>query len=181
MLMGSGKRSVVSLGSIILLTTALWLPTPGWSTSRGKNSPHQVTAVAAKVTKHAKRTEKREGKRDLVKDAVRIKTTAKGVAIIEQVGEASFYGKGFHGKKTANGERFSQYALTAAHPTLPLGTKATVTNLKNGKAVRVRITDRGPYAKGRDIDLSRAAAQRIGLTRRNGEAPVRIEAAIPQA
>jgi rare lipoprotein A len=75
---------------------------------------------------------------------------------VEQVGEASYYGRGFHGKKTATGEKFDQNDKTAAHPTLPLGTKATVTNLDNGTSVDVRINDRGPYVKGRDIDLPKA-------------------------
>jgi rare lipoprotein A len=107
-----------------------------------------------------------------------MKTTAKGQQVIIQVGEASFYGKGFHGKRTAGGTRFNRWARTAAHPTLPLGTQARVTHLGTGKSVQVEITDRGPYAKGRNIDLSEAAARVIGLTLHEGEAPVRIEAVI---
>ena len=90
-----------------------------------------------------------------------------------QVGTASWYGPGFHGKKTASGNRFNQYALTAAHRSLPLGTRARVTNLRNGKAVTVTINDRGPYSGGRVIDLSRAAAQQLAM---GGTAPVRIDA-----
>jgi len=75
----------------------------------------------------------------------------------KEVGEASWYGPGFHGKDTANGETFNQNKMTAAHPRLPLGTKAQVTNLENGKKVEVRINDRGPYAEDRVIDVSRAA------------------------
>ena len=71
--------------------------------------------------------------------------------------------------------------MTAAHPTLPLGTRAQVTNLNSGQSVRVQITDRGPYAKGRDLDLSQAAAATIGLTQQNGEVPVKIEATLPPA
>ena len=81
----------------------------------------------------------------------------------KQVGKASWYGPGFHGKKTASGQRFNQYALTAAHPRLPLGTRARVTNLHNGKAVDVTINDRGPYHGGRIIDLSRGAAKRLAM------------------
>ena len=77
-------------------------------------------------------------------------------------GKASWYGPGFHGNRTANGERFNQNALTAAHRTLPFGTQVTVTNPKNGRSVVVRINDRGPYIGNRVIDLSRAAMQRIG-------------------
>lgn len=78
-------------------------------------------------------------------------------------GMASWYGPGFHGRRTANGERFNQYALTAAHKSLPFGTKVKVTNLRNGQSVVVRINDRGPYAHGRVIDLSKGAAQAIGV------------------
>ena len=85
---------------------------------------------------------------------------------VEQVGNASWYGPAQDGKETASGETFDQNALTAAHPTLPLGTIAVVTNLETGKSVEVTINDRGPYAKGRKIDLSRAAAQRIGMTKK---------------
>ena len=90
-----------------------------------------------------------------------------------QTGKASWYGPGFHGKKTASGERFNQQALTAAHRSLPLGTRARVTNLKNGKVVLVKINDRGPYHGGRVIDLSRAAARHLAL---GGLSHVRIEA-----
>lgn len=70
---------------------------------------------------------------------------------------ASWYGPGFHGRLTANGERYNMHALTAAHKTLPFGTEVKVTNVKNGKSVVVRINDRGPFTKGRTIDLSKAA------------------------
>ncbi|MEE7450023.1 septal ring lytic transglycosylase RlpA family lipoprotein [Methylobacterium radiotolerans] len=82
----------------------------------------------------------------------------------EQAGVASWYGPGFHGRKTANGERFDMNALTAAHRTLPLGTQVRVTNTHTGKSVVVRINDRGPYVGRRLIDLSKASAQAIGLS-----------------
>lgn len=78
-------------------------------------------------------------------------------------GVASWYGPGFAGRKTANGERFKPSALTAAHRTLPFGTSVKVTNLANDKSVVVRINDRGPYVGGRVIDLSQGAAKKIGL------------------
>ena len=81
-----------------------------------------------------------------------------------QKGVASWYGPGFHGKKTANGERFNTHDLTAAHKTLPFGTKVRVTNESTGKSVVVRINDRGPYAHGRVIDLSKAAAETVGIS-----------------
>ncbi len=91
-----------------------------------------------------------------------------------QTGIASWYGPGFHGKRTANGEIYNQYALTAAHRSLPLGTRVKVTNRRSGQAVAVRINDRGPFVEGRIIDLSFAAAKRIGVYT-PGTAPVRVE------
>ncbi len=76
---------------------------------------------------------------------------------------ASWYGPGFVGHTTSNGERFNDHAMTAASKSLPLGSHVRVTNLSNGKSVVVRINDRGPYVRGRGIDLSRGAAERIGL------------------
>ncbi len=76
---------------------------------------------------------------------------------------ASWYGPDFHGKRTANGEVYNQNELTAAHKTLPFNTVVRVTNLDNGKQVTVRINDRGPYKRGRVIDLSRAAAQEVSM------------------
>lgn len=88
-------------------------------------------------------------------------------------GVASYYGTGFHGKKTASGERFNMHDLTAAHKTLPFNTRVKVINLANRKSVIVRINDRGPYKKGRIIDLSKAAAQKIGMMK-NGTVKVRL-------
>jgi len=89
-------------------------------------------------------------------------------------GSASWYGGKFHGRKTANGERYNQNALTAAHKSLPFGTKVRVTNESNGKSVVVRINDRGPYVGKRVIDLSRAAANAVGMVQR-GVARVKVE------
>ena len=89
-------------------------------------------------------------------------------------GVASWYGPGFHGRTTANGERYNQNALTAAHRSLPFGTKIKVTNMKNGRSVIVRINDRGPYIGGRIVDLSAAAAQVIGM-KSSGVAPVKLQ------
>lgn len=90
-------------------------------------------------------------------------------------GKASFYANQFHGRKTANGETFNMNKLTAAHPSLPFGTWVRVTNLRNGKEVIVRINDRGPYVKGRVIDLSVGAAKEIGLLK-SGITKVKLEA-----
>lgn len=81
-----------------------------------------------------------------------------------QNGRASWYGPGFHGRKTASGETFNTNEFTAAHRTLPFGTKVRVVNKRTGKSVVVRINDRGPFVHGRVIDLSRASAQAIGIS-----------------
>ena len=90
------------------------------------------------------------------------------------VGQASWYGPGFHGRRTASGEIYNQYAFTAAHRYYRFGTQVRVTNLNTGLSVIVRINDRGPYIHGRIIDLSKAAASSIGLLH-SGVAPVRVE------
>lgn len=89
-------------------------------------------------------------------------------------GQASWYGGYFHGRKTASGERYNQNALTAAHKTLRFGTRVRVTNLNNGRSVVVRINDRGPFIRGRIIDMSRRGAQAIGMMG-SGVAPVRVD------
>ena len=93
-------------------------------------------------------------------------------------GTASWYGRHWQGRKTASGTRFDQHRLTAAHRSLPLNTRVRVTNLENAKSVTVLINDRGPYVRGRVIDLSKAAAQRLGMLK-EGVAPVRIEVVKP--
>jgi len=92
---------------------------------------------------------------------------------ITEKGNASFYADSFQGRKTASGETFRQSKKTAAHKTLPFGTKVKVTNLKNGKTVKVRINDRGPFVAGRMIDLSKGAARKLGMVR-DGVAEVSI-------
>lgn len=89
-----------------------------------------------------------------------------------QRGIASWYGEDFHGKKTSNGEIYNMYAMTAAHKTLPLGTHVRVHNLENGKEADVRINDRGPFVRGRIIDLSYSAAKKVGLV---GPGTARVE------
>ncbi|MBP9119905.1 MAG: septal ring lytic transglycosylase RlpA family protein [Ignavibacterium sp.] len=88
--------------------------------------------------------------------------------------KASWYGPGFHGQKTANGEVYDQNSFTAAHKSLKFGTLLKITNLKNSKSVVVRINDRGPYIYGRDLDLSKAAALELGMVRK-GVAKIKVE------
>lgn len=92
----------------------------------------------------------------------------------DATGIASWYGPQFHGKYTANGELFDQNALSAAHPTLPMPVLARVTNLENGKSIIVRINDRGPFAAGREIDMSKKAAEMLGFVQK-GTAKVRVQ------
>lgn len=93
----------------------------------------------------------------------------------DEVGYASWYGSDFHGKKTANGEIYNMNALTAAHKTLPLPTFVKVTNMANGRTIILRVNDRGPFVKGRIIDISRRGAQLLGFDRQ-GVTKVRVQA-----
>lgn len=95
-----------------------------------------------------------------------------------QVGNASWYGGKFHGRATASGETFDMHALTAAHRTLPLGTWIEVTNLENGRHAELRVNDRGPFVRGRILDVSRAAARKLGFLV-DGTAKVRIVVTAP--
>jgi len=97
-----------------------------------------------------------------------------GPAGSSQMGLASYYADKFQGRKTANGEKFDQKKMTAAHRTLPFGTKVRVTNVATGKSAVVRVNDRGPFVSGRVIDLSRAAAEKLGIVRA-GVAKVKVE------
>ena len=93
----------------------------------------------------------------------------------DKTGVASYYGAKHHGKRTASGERFNQHGLTAAHRQLPFGTRVKITNLNNDRSCVVRINDRGPYSRGRLIDVSREAAEQLGMMR-SGTAKVRVQA-----
>jgi rare lipoprotein A len=95
--------------------------------------------------------------------------------VYSEVGTASYYGAELVGQRTASGARYDPAQLTAAHPTLPLGAEVTVVALASGRQVDVRITDRGPFTGGRDIDLSQRAAEKLGIVKR-GVAKVRITA-----
>lgn len=100
------------------------------------------------------------------------------VSSFSQSGNASWYGSQFHGRKTASGERYNMHALTAAHRTLPIPSYAKVTNTRNGKSVIVRVNDRGPFHGNRVMDLSKAAAQKLGFINQ-GTAHVKIEQIVP--
>lgn len=104
----------------------------------------------------------------------------KGAKGFKQRGIASWYGQKFHGRRTSSGEAYDMYKMTAAHKTLPLPTYVRVKNLRNGKTVIVRANDRGPFHEGRIIDLSYAAAKKLGVIAQ-GTAPVEIQAIDPVA
>ena len=168
-----GRRAPAWMASLLLLGALSWAglgveavhaASPSVSSKMSKMTAK--TAATATATATATR-QLDKAKKKPATQAVRPATRHR------QVGQASWYGPGFHGRKTANGEIFNQHQLTAAHRRLPLGTKVKVTNLKNGKAVVVRVNDRGPYVGGRIIDLSRAAAQRLAIS---GLGQVRVEA-----
>lgn len=105
---------------------------------------------------------------------VKVPPSPGGEGRVSQTGIASWYGPGFHGKATASGEIYNQDDMTAAHQTLPLGSKVMVTNMENGRTAQVLVNDRGPFAKGRIIDLSYAAAQAIDMVG-PGTALVRVD------
>lgn len=107
-------------------------------------------------------------------DAQPLTEDGSGITDFRETGRASWYGRGFHGHRTASGERYDMHALTAAHRTLPLGSYVRVTNPVTSRSVVVKINDRGPYARGRVIDLSMAAANILDM-RHAGTARVKIE------
>lgn len=100
--------------------------------------------------------------------------TASCARKVTQSGKASYYADKFQGRKTASGETFKQNRMTAAHQTLPFGTKVKVTNLDNGRTIKVRVNDRGPFVSGRIIDLSKKAARKLGMVQ-SGVANVKIK------
>jgi rare lipoprotein A len=122
-------------------------------------APLVVAFAAATGTVHARDTQ-------VVTDCDTVETVAKNA-------RASWYGPGFHGRKTANGEVFNQNALTAAHKTLKLGTRVLVQNVENGMQVVLRVNDRGPYIEGRALDVSQKAADVLGF-REDGVAKIKL-------
>ena len=134
------------------------------SDEKGKavvNIPVDIMAIPDAVPKHEKRTRAgNPGKYKIFGKQYKVLAESKGY---RQKGVASWYGKKFHGRKTANGEVYDMYAMTAAHKTLPIPSYVRVTHLKNQRSVVLRINDRGPFHKNRIIDLSYAAAVKLGI------------------
>ena len=148
----------------------------GWSQSTSLFPPSKVQVPASPRVAHGRQIPRGGG-------VFKVGTpyTVAGKAYVprhepeyDRVGPASWYGDAFHGRKTANGEVFNKYALTGAHPTLPMPSYVYVTNLENGRTVLVRINDRGPYSRGRIVDLSHEVARQLDIESR-GIAKVRVK------
>jgi rare lipoprotein A len=142
----------------------------------GPSQPVDVSHIPNAVPKHEKRT--RAGNPSTYVVLGKRYHVLKSSTGFSQRGIASWYGNKFHGKKTSNGETYDMYAMTAAHKTLPIPCYVQVTNLKNGKQVVVRVNDRGPFHENRIIDLSYAAAKKLGITG-NGTGLVEIRTVEP--
>jgi len=163
------RHSSKKLRDVRVLTLILALfVVQGCSTLSGNRStPFDNKAGAVNVPSIDKRSAKIESHNG-------DKGRAAGAVQPAHIGEASWYGPGFAGKKTASGDIFDDSKFTAAHKTIPLGSNARVTNLTNGKTVEVKINDRGPFIDGRIVDLSQAAAKALGMIDR-GTARVQID------
>ena len=170
--MKSSEIKRLSILAIALLTIAV-LPSRAGMCNRETSSYEETTIEQYNKLKKKKKKKKKEKETVAQQKKVLNKTTTKTKGKVEK-GEASYYADKFHGRPTASGEKYNKKAFTAAHKTLPFGTKVRVTNLKNNKSVDVIINDRGPFKAGRIIDLSRAAAEKIGLIN-DGVAKVTVE------
>ena len=148
---------------LTLLLMALFLgPSVGASPSGEEFLVEDITEIRDAITIQDVRTVA----------PVKPRPASKLIEVVQ--GAASWYGPGFYGRTTANGERFRKGTLTAAHRTLPFGTKVRVTNLSNGRSVVVRINDRGPFRYHRVIDLAHGAASQLQMMQA-GEVPVKLE------
>lgn len=170
--MSSTRKHRKRAASILALAMAALLPGP----VQGEVATAQILPEAAPVLEQVKVETapivEAAAPEKTLEDSKPAKTLEESTVIGE--GVASYYGAELAGNRTANGERFNPSAMTAAHRTLPMGTKLRVTNKANGKSVVVRINDRGPFSKGRIIDLSRGAAEKISMVR-SGTARVKLE------
>ena len=159
------KRFFINLYKIIFcLTLGAFIAGIGGCASTTRTHSRKFSSISHTKQNQCRSTYMVNGKKYCVLKSARGFT---------QKGEASWYGPGFHGQKTASGKRYDQNKMTAAHKTLPFGTKIIVTNSHNKKSVKVKINDRGPFHGSRIIDLSRRAAKKIGI---DGVAKVRIKA-----
>jgi rare lipoprotein A len=168
----TAKKPVITADKDVLLeiSSATILPK---TTSDPAEDALQITNLIRRQLGNVTALTEVEGK---PKAAIAVQPVPDAVGSLQSLGGgmASWYGPGFDGNLTASGSTFNRYALTAAHPSLPFGSRVRVTNLDNGRSVVVEINDRGPYAEGRVIDLSEGAADMIGLTA-SGVAPVQLD------
>ncbi|RQS19605.1 septal ring lytic transglycosylase RlpA family protein [Burkholderia sp. Bp8992] len=177
-------------GTIALFFALTGCAVPPSQTTSSANQKNAVDKTAAAAKADADKqlnfdsalasmpaTDSKDAKKSSLADAEPI--DGKDVSDFRQTGRASWYGRDFHGRRTANGERFNMNAFTAAHRTLPLSSYIKVTNSSTGKWVVVKVNDRGPFKRGRVLDLSYAAAKVIGLVHA-GTGRVKIEGLSPQ-
>lgn len=158
-------KKIVLLLCILLVTAC--------GSKEGKPSPGGVQKRKVEVSERKRSVESPPAKAYSYTVRGRTYTVMADADGFTQEGKATWYGGKFHGRKTASGERFDTHKLTAAHKTLPFGTIVRVTNLNNNRSVDVRVNDRGPFAPGCVIDLSKAAAEKIGM---KGTSQVSLEA-----
>ena len=175
---GKGALKVVSMAAVLMLSlTGCELAQLAIHATKAVTNPEKKQVKTASV-EQAKKPAKATPHRKIGKPY-----TINGVwyypkedPTYDETGIASWYGSAFHGKVTANGERYDMNTMTAAHKTLPMPSIVEVTNLENGRVLRLRVNDRGPFVQGRIIDVSRRAAEMLGF-RNKGTARVRVRLA----
>lgn len=178
---GHGLRLLRLVVSGLLYTLLSGCASPGVGFLPGEDSGPRIPVNVSQVPNAIPRVEPRStsgNPRSYVVDGRRYYVRRSSLGYVAR-GIASWYGAKFHGRKTASGERYNMYAMTAANKTLPLPTYAWVTNLRNGRRVIVRVNDRGPFRDNRLIDLSYAAAKKLGIIA-TGTAPVEVRAIDPR-
>ncbi len=172
-------RSLIVSGMLVLLASCSWFKRDGGyyqDDGPPKRDKVDIASIPDAVPRNEPRSQSGNNSYTALGKRYRPIKNAHG---FRQRGYASWYGKKFHGRRTASGELYDMYAMTAAHPTLPLPTYVRVTNLNNGQSVVVKVNDRGPFLHNRIIDLSYAAASKLDVVR-TGTAPVEIVAVFPE-
>ena len=166
------NSAVRNLAALVLLSVAIGLTATGCSSSPKSNTISAPKFKQKKIDKSLQPFQRVGKPYEIKGKTYKPKHNPK----YDEKGIASWYGPGFHGKRTALGDTFNMHAMTAAHPTLPLNSWLHVTNLENGKQIFVRLNDRGPFTEKRIIDLSKGAAEKLDI---KGLAKVRVQYAGP--
>lgn len=188
----AGKGSAMAWQRLLCVGfCAVALSSAGYGAQGGENSPPALAAKPAPAQKHVAKSKMAKPHQPVKSKTTAAKAKSRAVASAKlaklahsrerkpgQVGYASWYGGERNSMSMASGGRFNKNDLTAAHRTLPLDSRARVTNMANGRSVTVRITDRGPSRQGRIIDLSQSAAEELGM-RNTGVARVHVEPFVP--